>query len=113
MATSAPSTSRLGATSISNTSTSLVSPGATTDWTAATRAAQERVVALQAERAREANGIDRVKSFLNGGIDRPAFRVGQLDTELLDEELLELLKGQLWGGLKYFRVRVSPSIPGS
>jgi peroxin-2 len=112
MATSAPSTSRL-ATTISNTSTSLVSPGVTTDWTAATRAAQERVVALQAERAREANGIDRVKSFLNGDIDRPAFRVGQLDTELLDEELLELLKGQLWGGLKYFRVRVSPSIPGS
>ncbi|KAI5813671.1 Pex12 amino terminal region-domain-containing protein [Pyronema omphalodes] len=103
MATSAPSTSRL-ATSISNTSTSLVTTGSSTDWTAATRAAQERVIALQAERAREAtNGIDRVKSFLNGGVDRPAFRVGQLDTELLDEELLELLKGQLWGGLKYFR----------
>ncbi|OCK76991.1 hypothetical protein K432DRAFT_305161 [Lepidopterella palustris CBS 459.81] len=33
---------------------------------------------------------------------RPAFRVGQVDAELLDEELLELLKGQVEEGLKYF-----------
>ncbi len=33
---------------------------------------------------------------------RPAFRVGQVDAELLDEELLELLKGQVSEGLKYF-----------
>ncbi|KAF2200993.1 hypothetical protein GQ43DRAFT_395209 [Delitschia confertaspora ATCC 74209] len=33
---------------------------------------------------------------------RPAFRVGQVDAELLDEELLELLKGQVGEGLKYF-----------
>lgn len=33
---------------------------------------------------------------------RPAFRVGQVDAELLDEELLELLKGQVGDGLKYF-----------
>ncbi|KAJ9636352.1 peroxisome assembly protein (Peroxin-2) [Coniosporium tulheliwenetii] len=32
----------------------------------------------------------------------PAFRVGQVDAELLDEELLELLKGQVGEGLKYF-----------
>ena len=32
---------------------------------------------------------------------RPAFRVGQVDAELLDEELLELLKGQAGEGLKY------------
>ncbi|KAI9806382.1 MAG: peroxisome assembly protein (Peroxin-2) [Phylliscum demangeonii] len=33
---------------------------------------------------------------------RPAFRVGQLDAELLDEELLELLRGQVADGLRYF-----------
>ncbi|KAI9821062.1 MAG: peroxisome assembly protein (Peroxin-2) [Pycnora praestabilis] len=32
---------------------------------------------------------------------RPAFRVGQVDAELLDEELLELLKGQVGEALKY------------
>lgn len=35
---------------------------------------------------------------------RPAFRVGQVDAELLDEELLELLKGQVGEGLKLFGV---------
>ncbi|MCJ1337200.1 peroxisome assembly protein (Peroxin-2) [Bachmanniomyces sp. S44760] len=35
------------------------------------------------------------------GGTRPAFRVGQVDAELLDEELLELLKGQVGEGLKY------------
>lgn len=33
---------------------------------------------------------------------RPAFRVGQVDAELLDEELLELFKGQAGEALKYF-----------
>jgi peroxin-2 len=33
---------------------------------------------------------------------RPAFRVGQVDAELLDEELLDLLKGQAGEALKYF-----------
>ncbi|ELR09967.1 hypothetical protein GMDG_00725 [Pseudogymnoascus destructans 20631-21] len=32
----------------------------------------------------------------------PAFRVGQADAELLDEELLSLLRGQITSGLKYF-----------
>jgi peroxin-2 len=32
----------------------------------------------------------------------PAFRVGQVDAELLDEELLSLLKAQVGEGLKYF-----------
>ena len=35
---------------------------------------------------------------------RPAFRVGQVDAELLDEELLELLNGQVGGGLKFLGV---------
>jgi hypothetical protein len=35
---------------------------------------------------------------------RPAFRVGQVDAELLDEELLGLLKGQVGNALKYFGV---------
>lgn len=39
----------------------------------------------------------------------PAFRVAQVDAELLDEELLELLKAQVAEGLKYFGV--SPLIP--
>lgn len=33
---------------------------------------------------------------------RPAFRVGQVDAELLDEELLSLLKNQAGDGLKLF-----------
>ncbi|KAL4952450.1 peroxin 2 [Aspergillus filifer] len=33
---------------------------------------------------------------------RPAFRVGQVDAELLDEELLSLLKGQVGDAFKYF-----------
>lgn len=33
---------------------------------------------------------------------RPAFRVGQVDAELLDEELLELLRSQAGEGFKYF-----------
>ena len=36
---------------------------------------------------------------------RPAFRVGQVDAELLDEELLDLLKAQVGEALKYFGVR--------
>ena len=38
---------------------------------------------------------------------RPAFRVGQVDAELLDEELLDLLKGQVGEALKYFGVRIA------
>jgi peroxin-2 len=41
-------------------------------------------------------------SISGQGGSRPAFRVGQVDAELLDEELLELLKGQVGEGLKYF-----------
>ena len=37
---------------------------------------------------------------------RPAFRVGQVDAELLDEELLELLRGQIGEALKYYGVRL-------
>ncbi|KAL8782135.1 MAG: hypothetical protein Q9213_005669 [Squamulea squamosa] len=33
---------------------------------------------------------------------RPNFRVGQVDAELLDEELLDLLRGQVGDALKYF-----------
>ncbi|KAL3418021.1 Peroxisomal biogenesis factor 2 [Phlyctema vagabunda] len=37
---------------------------------------------------------------------RPAFRVGQVDAELLDEELLELLKGQVGEALKYYGTHI-------
>ena len=33
---------------------------------------------------------------------RPSYRVGQVDAELLDEELLQLLKGQIGDALKYY-----------
>lgn len=35
---------------------------------------------------------------------KPAFRVGQVDAELLDEELISLLKDQVGEGLKYLGV---------
>lgn len=35
---------------------------------------------------------------------RPEYRVGQVDAELLDEELLDLFKGQVGEALKYFNV---------
>ncbi|EMD69488.1 hypothetical protein GGP41_001350 [Bipolaris sorokiniana] len=38
---------------------------------------------------------------------RPEFRVGQVDAELLDEELLTLLKDQVGEGLKYFGSHVT------
>lgn len=38
---------------------------------------------------------------------RPEFRVGQVDAELLDDELLELLKGQVGEGLKYFGTHIA------
>ena len=95
----------------STTTTRLATTTATpTDWTLANNRAQERIIQLQQQRATEAatsnaSGISRLRSLFSSSVEsRPAFRVGQLDTELLDEELLGLLKGQMWGGLKYFRV---------
>jgi peroxin-2 len=74
--------------------------------------AQDRIIQLQERRAREATGTSfgRIGSFFADSSTptvRSSFRVGQLDTELLDEELLDLLKGQMWNGLKYFRVTVT------
>lgn len=85
--------------------TAAIAPPPSADWQIASRRAQDRIVQLQEQRAREASSsVSRIRSFFSGDTVRPSFRVGQLDTELLDEELLDLLKGQLWGGLKYFRV---------
>jgi len=97
-------------------------------------AAQQRVIARRQAREAEArtrlesqrcpqaqSAIARLPFPLDGlgrrGLDawdtikgregtRPAFRVGQVDAELLDEELLELLKGQVGEALKYFGVRL-------
>ena len=44
---------------------------------------------------------------------KPAYRVGQVDAELLDEELLELLKGQVGEGLKFFGVRLTMPVTKS
>ncbi|KAF1955057.1 hypothetical protein CC80DRAFT_493398 [Byssothecium circinans] len=38
---------------------------------------------------------------------QPAFRVGQVDAELLDDELLYLLKGQVVEGLKHFGTHIA------
>lgn len=46
-------------------------------------------------------GSTRILSFWNGRASLPAFRVGQLDAESLDHELLELLRTQVVEGLKY------------
>lgn len=80
-------------------------------------AAQERLAARRAQRARKLSSTPAsastglplgasVRSIWNAikGREgtRPAFRVGQVDAELLDDELLGLLKGQVGEGLKYF-----------
>jgi peroxin-2 len=90
-------------------------------------AAQERIAARRAQRAAHARRpqhettsgrvLSRLPFPLNtlGGASvstwnalkgregtKPEFRVGQVDAELLDEELLALLKGQAGEGLKYF-----------
>ena len=54
------------------------------------------------------SGLEAWQSIKGREGTRPAFRVGQVDAELLDEELLELLKGQVGEGLKYFGVRAVP-----
>ena len=75
---------------------------------------------LQSQRSLQAsNAVNRLPFPLNRlgrrGIEtwnvikgregtKPAFRVGQVDAELLDEELLELFKGQVGEALKYFGV---------
>lgn len=90
-------------------------------------AAQERIAARRAQRAlharnttpptHHASAVQRLPYPLNSlstatlsvwdtirGREgtRPSFRVGQVDAELLDEELLELLKAQVGEGLKFF-----------
>lgn len=95
-------------------------------------AAQERVLARQRQREAEAlsriaerqssrntSAIDRLPYPANQASrvgysiwdtirgrqgTRPEFRVGQVDAELLDEELLELFKGQVGEALKFFDV---------
>jgi peroxin-2 len=81
-------------------------------------AAQQRIAARRAQRASsqrahhessQARAI-RLPFGLRSAWDSikgrsgtsPFFRVGQVDAELLDEELLELLKGQVGEGLKHF-----------
>lgn len=50
------------------------------------------------------NGIETWDAVKGREGTRPAFRVGQVDAELLDEELLELLRGQVGEALKFFGV---------
>jgi peroxin-2 len=90
-------------------------------------AAQERIAARRAQRARAHHEAARTAQatasitrlpfpfnrFGNAGLSiwhsirgregtQPEFRVGQVDAELLDDELLDLLKGQVSEALKYF-----------
>ena len=77
--------------------------------------AQQRVLARQQGRSARAQTAGRPltwtqditqtwESIKGREGTRPAFRVGQLDSELLDDELLQLLKGQIGEGLKFFGV---------
>ena len=50
------------------------------------------------------NGVDIWDAIKGREGTRPAFRVGQVDAELLDEELVELLRVQAGEALKYFGV---------
>jgi len=79
-------------------------------------AAQQRIAARRSQRSRAQNEASAARaaarlptplSSIWNAIKgregtRPAFRVGQVDAELLDEELLDLLKSQVGEGLKYF-----------
>ncbi|KAI4249768.1 MAG: hypothetical protein L6R40_000557 [Gallowayella cf. fulva] len=47
-------------------------------------------------------GIQAWDSIKERNGTQPAFRVGQVDAELLDEELLDLLRGQVGEALKYY-----------
>jgi peroxin-2 len=89
-------------------------------------AAQERILARQKARQQEARALHQQTeiattqpalrrvaqsvrpqltwfwtTLLDSEGTRPTFRVGQVDAELLDEELLGLLKGQVGDALKY------------
>ncbi|KAF3935362.1 hypothetical protein ABW19_dt0210234 [Dactylella cylindrospora] len=81
-------------------------------WVEAHRRAQARISDLAVQRAQEAKSSSSVSRLLGlSSLNEitakgSSFRVGQLDTELLDAELLELLKNQLWSAIKYF----SPSV---
>jgi hypothetical protein len=81
------------------------------DAEAQTRLAQQRTAPPNLERLpyplnRLSNSGAALWDTLRGREGtRPAFRVGQVDAELLDEELLSLFKGQVGDALKYFGVR--------
>jgi peroxin-2 len=93
-------------------------------------AAQERIALRRAQRAAAARshdtpqpsraltlpfpfnrlstaGLSAWDAIKGRGGTRPEFRVGQVDAELLDDELLSLLKGQVSEGLKYFGHHIS------
>ena len=90
--------------------------------------ARKRVEARRAQRIQNQNGshlddtsarrnlspIERVRNSVTGvwnvlrGYEgpKPASRVRQVDTELLDQELLGLLQGQVGEALKFYQVSV-------
>ncbi len=85
-------------------------------------AAQQRIAARRAQRAvyqqRAHHDASARSPFPFGGVwnaikgrsgTKPEFRVGQVDAELLDEELLSLLKDQVGEGLKYFGTHITDS----
>jgi len=90
-------------------STTLTPPAPThLSWSEAHQRAQSRIADLANRRTAEARSTTSASlaalfSPVNNSRST-SFRVGQLDTELLDAELLELMKNQVWNGLKYFNV---------
>ena len=65
-------------------------------------AAQQRIAARRALRNKQHDKPSPWRLLSGRDGTRPAFRVGQVDAELLDSELIELLKAQVGDGLKFF-----------
>ncbi len=68
-----------------------------------TAAAQRNTLRRPLKRVREATTAAWTGLTKPDGVG-PTLRVGQLDAELLDEELLQLLFGQVGDALKYYGV---------
>jgi peroxin-2 len=65
-------------------------------------AAQQRIAARRALRSKQHEPSSPWRMLAGRSGTRPAFRVGQVDAELLDAELIDLLKSQVGDGLKFF-----------
>jgi peroxin-2 len=65
-------------------------------------AAQQRIAARRALRSKQHEPSSPWRMLAGRSGTRPAFRVGQVDAELLDAELIDLLRSQVGDALKFF-----------